>query len=56
MKSKCERCKDEDTEKCDTCTDPDRDELKIKLAEILKAEHERIGGRIIAKQKRFEIR
>ena len=41
---KCEDCQYEDTEKCDTCQEPDRDSLKIKLAGILKSECEKIGG------------
>lgn len=40
---KCEDCQNEDTQKCKTCTDPDKDEMMIKLQEILTKE-ERING------------
>lgn len=45
----CKRCKDEDTDKCIDCQDPDRDEMVKQLQEELKREDERIGGKPIDK-------
>jgi hypothetical protein len=44
---KCDSCPDEDSNKCISCTDPERDELTIRLQEILKNKTDRIGGKPI---------
>jgi hypothetical protein len=41
---KCEDCQKEDTRECLTCTDPEKDEMMIKLQEILAKEEERMKG------------
>lgn len=47
---KCTECQNEDTNKCLDCEEPDRDEMVIKLQEVLQMESERIGGKPIDKR------